>query len=324
MAVGNSLSVEQCPPELGHDRNRAPSHLRPHRPVLSAETLAKKSLGLASLAPALRDRAGALFQVTTLVLVSLVACLSGCQSTANLGVLPNEQSVIREQLIVHTNFHLPKRHRLLDELVARRTDISQLLELPTSDEPINVYLFEDQDEFYHFVTRKHPTFPNRRALFVKNDTALNVFAYWGDRVAEDLRHEVTHGYVHSVVPAIPLWLDEGIAEYFEVTRGRQGFNPAHIYMLANRIRRGEWVPNLMRLEELETPESMLQVDYAESWLWVHFLLDFSAESRELLQRYLNELKEDGSADSLWPQIQAILPDSEEKLVEHLRRLSEKL
>ena len=39
-----------------------------------------------------------------------------------------------------------------------------------------------------------------RAFFVESDTRLNIYAYWGDRVAEDLRHEVTHGYLHAMVP----------------------------------------------------------------------------------------------------------------------------
>ncbi len=46
-----------------------------------------------------------------------------------------------------------------------------------------------------------PSFPARRAFFVETDTRLAVYAYWGDRIAEDLRHEVAHGYLHACVPA---------------------------------------------------------------------------------------------------------------------------
>lgn len=249
---------------------------------------------------------------------------SGCQTTSHVGGLPSEETVARDQLVVHSNFHLPKRHRLLDELAARRTDISQMLELPTSDEPINVYLFDDEEKFRAFVRRRHPTFPNRRALFVKNDTSLNVYAYWGDRVGEDLRHEVTHGYLHSVVPNLPLWLDEGTAEYFEVTRGKQGFNSPHIYLLANRIRRGEWSPNLSRLEQLTEPETMSQLEYADAWLWVHFLLDHSAQSRKLLQSHFRSLTETANASLLSPQVNNLLPNVDELIIEHLGRLAEQL
>ena len=68
------------------------------------------------------------------------------------------------------------------------------------------------------MTRHFPGTPSRRAFFVESPTHLSVYAQWGDRVQEDLRHEVVHGYLHAVLRDIPLCLDEGIAEYFEVPR----------------------------------------------------------------------------------------------------------
>ena len=145
-----------------------------------------------------------------------VLVFQGCATDHTRVALPVQELVVRDQLVVHSDFHVPKRHRLLDELTARRHDISELLNLPTSDEPINIYLFKKGDEFREYMKREHPKFPDRRAFFLKNDTTLTVLAYWGDRVGEDLRHEVTHGYLHSVVPNLPLWLDEGIAEYLSL------------------------------------------------------------------------------------------------------------
>ena len=45
---------------------------------------------------------------------------------------------------------------------------------------------------------------------------LLVYTYWGDRIQQDLRHELTHALLHSVLKDVPLWLDEGLAEYFEM------------------------------------------------------------------------------------------------------------
>jgi hypothetical protein len=238
--------------------------------------------------------------------------------------LPSAKRVVRDQLVVISDFFVPRRHRLLDELAARRADISGLLQLPTSDEPINIYLFEDSERFRHFMFEQHPEFADRRAYFVKNDITLEVFAFWGDRVGEDLRHEVTHGYLHSVVPDIPLWLDEGLAEYFEVPRGKSGFNAPHVYLLAERFRRDAWAPDLGRLETLTDAALLEQVDYAESWLWVHFLIEHSEESRFLLQHHLARTRITGSAEPLSERISHLLPDAEHLLVEHLRRLATRL
>lgn len=231
--------------------------------------------------------------------------------------------MIRDQLVVHSDFYVPKKHRLLDEMTARRDDISELLRLPVSDEPINIYLFKRGDDFREYMNREHPKFPDRRAFFIKNDTTLTVLAYWGDRVGEDLRHEVTHGYLHSVVPNLPLWLDEGIAEYFETPRGKHGFNSTHVYQLANAFRRGDWSPDLKRLENLTDPSTMTQMDYAESWLWVHFLIE-SKIYRQLLQDQLARLRLDAESNPISIFVNAKLENANEQLVEHLKELSEEL
>ena len=92
--------------------------------------------------------------------------------------------------------------------------------------------------------------PTRRAFFVESDTRLAVYAHWSDRVGEDLRHEVAHGYLHSMVPGLPLWLDEGLAEYFEVPRGNNGLNRPHLELLSDMMQYNGWQPNLERLAAL--------------------------------------------------------------------------
>ena len=69
-------------------------------------------------------------------------------------------------------------------------------------------------------------------------------------MAEDLRHEVAHGYLHAVVPNLPLWLDEGLAEYFEVPRGLDGVNRPHVDRACRRAWPTTGGPNLARLEQL--------------------------------------------------------------------------
>lgn len=245
----------------------------------------------------------------------------GCTFNSTPTRLPSKQQLVRDQLLIHSDFELPKHHRLLDELTARRHDISESLGIPVSDEPINVYLFEDQDKFREFMTRTHPDFPSRRAFFVKNDTSLNVYAFWGSRVGEDLRHEVTHGYLHSVVPNLPLWLDEGIAEYFEVGRGKGGLNGPHIYHLSTAFQRGDWRPNLSRLEAIDSPNLLTQLDYAESWLWVHFLLTGDTDSKAIIRDQLQQLRISGKSKPMLPMVATQIPDYETQLIMHLKVLA---
>jgi hypothetical protein len=259
-------------------------------------------------------RAGKLLAAAWLPIVT------GCVLSRDVVTLPGEDALVREQLVIHSDFHLARRHRLVEELVARRSDVVERLRLPVSDEPIHVYLFDSADEFRRFMEREHPGFPQRRAFFIERDTQLDVYAYWGDRVAEDLRHEVTHGYLHTMVPRLPLWLDEGLAEYFEVPRGDLGLNRPHLEMLVQGLQQRQWAPDLPRLERIVVPGDMTQQDYAEAWAWIHFLLDTAPERRELLRNHLARIRMTGTAPLLSQVLASVEPDASDQLVAHLQAL----
>ncbi len=235
--------------------------------------------------------------------------------------MPIADQFERDQLRIFSDFHLPRRHRLIDELAARRRDIADLLLLPMSDEPINVYLFDSAERFESYMVSHHPAFPVRRAIFVQNDTELSVFAHWGTQVGEDLRHEVTHGYLHSVVPNIPLWLDEGLAEYFEQPRGQEKFHHLHVAALVDAAKNHGWLPNLRRLELITEPGELTQLDYAESWLWAHYLLESNSGNRRALQDQLARIRMTGDAEPISAFVESSDPNCNSSLIDHLEKLA---
>jgi len=236
--------------------------------------------------------------------------------------LPSRTNLVAGQLVIHADFPLAGHHRLVRELEEMRTDVSQELGLPISDETVHLYLFENPARYEAFAAARFPGFPARRAFFVETDTTLSVFAAWQDRVAEDLRHETTHGYVHAVVPAIPLWLDEGVAEYFEIPRSTQGRHEAHLAHLSGRILEGTWQPSLPRLEALETAGAMSQDHYAEAWCWVHWLLSTTPERRTLLQDYLADVRRDPATAPLSVRLVRAEPgDLAAELRGHVERMA---
>ena len=247
------------------------------------------------------------------IAVPLVAAAIGCAAVAvpassiwrSAGVpaiggpseadLPHGTEIAAGQLVIHADFQLAAQHRLVRDLEALRIDVSQELGLPVSDEPVHLYLFASSERYHAFAARRYPGFPSRRAFFVETDTSLSVFAAWQDRIAEDLRHETTHGYVHAVAPAIPLWLDEGIAEYFELPRSAGGIHRDHVDHLHARILEGTWRADLVRLESLRSASTLSQDDYAESWAWVHWMLTTTDARRRMLQAFLADIRFDAPA-----------------------------
>jgi hypothetical protein len=243
-----------------------------------------------------------------------------CRVLPSFSPVAIEEQCSSGQLVFHSDFPLPMSHRLVRDLVAERSDINELLLLPMTDEPIHVHLFRDGQTYAEYVVDRFPDVPDRRAFFVESDTRLMVYAHWSGHVAEDLRHEVAHGYLHAALGGLPLWLDEGLAEYFEVPRGQHGFNEPHVDSLVGLIADEKWHPDLQRLAAIEQFSALTQRDYAEAWAWVHFLLRTTPQHRELLQTYLRELQRDGFAEPLWRRITKIHIEPDRNLAEHLLEL----
>lgn len=247
------------------------------------------------------------------------AILGGDRWASDAG-LPTRTELQAGQLVIHADFPLAGQHRLVRELKAMRAEVSQELGLPISDEPVHLYLFENPERYEAFVAARFPNFPARRAFFVETDTTLSVFAAWQDRVAEDLRHETTHGYVHAVVPAVPLWLDEGIAEYFELPQSAQGRHEPHLAHLAGRLIEGTWRPDMGRLELLASAGEMSQDHYAEAWCWVHWMLA-TPERRAILQDYLADLRRDPATAPLSVRLRQRSGDGAAEVRGHVEALT---
>jgi hypothetical protein len=271
----------------------------------------------------MRHTAGAIWRA--IGALSLCAALAGCATwhtnqTTRVD-LPERFTVQLDQLVVHSNFELPTQHRLLQEINSERVDISSELNLPISDEKIHVYLFKEAQQFYEFIRQKYPNFPNRRAFFLETDTRLTVYAYWGDRVADDLRHEVCHGYLHSMVQNLPLWLDEGLAKYFEVPRGTHGLNTTLLVELDKQAKQGKWRPDLRRLESLRSPAEMTEVDYGEAWAWVHWMLQTDPVHKSLLYEYLADLRRTGTPMPLSLYVRRLGGDPEHDVFDYVAWLN---
>jgi hypothetical protein len=116
---------------------------------------------------------------------------------------------------------------------------------------------------------------------------------------------------------VPLWLDEGIAEYFEVPRGRGGYNVPHVDLLAARRGTGEWSPDLARLEQLRSASEMTQQDYAEAWMWVHLMLETTPERHAALKTYLSDLRRDGATAPLSIRLREVDSSPHRSLAEHV-------
>lgn len=194
------------------------------------------------------------------------------------------------------------------------------LHAPTDGPTIEVYILKDREAFGHFLTFYYPELPPRRAFFLAQGPRRVVYTFYNDRLDEDLRHEATHALLHAAVGDLPLWLDEGLAEYFEGPDGRQGLNPEHLGRLPEDLKTG-WRPDLARLETIKSVRELSPRDYRESWAWVHFMLKNPGEGKTALLGYLADLHANPqTAEPLAARLARLDRSDPRRMLAHLERV----
>lgn len=259
---------------------------------------------------------------TRLILVLAPAlALAGC---ATLGA-PKGQSLVPTRYqartgpyTIATNFPMSEDASPIVHLrsLQRQLEANLGVRVDPAEDPIEVYILNDREAFAHFLRYHYPELPPRRAFFLAQGTRRVVYTYMGDRLEEDLRHEATHALLHAAVAELPLWLDEGLAEYFE---GGDGLNREHLERLPGDLATG-WTPDLAHLESLRDVRQMTPRDYRESWAWVHYFLNGPPASRTALLGYLADLRSRPDAEPLSARLAADGPAPAPLLVAHLGRL----
>jgi tetratricopeptide (TPR) repeat protein len=125
----------------------------------------------------------------------------------------------------------------------------------------------------------------------------------GENPFHVLYHEYTHAILHLNFPPLPLWLDEGLAEFFGntvITDEQVDLGKVDLSYLA-----------LLQQKKLIDLEALLQVDhsspyyneqnrasifYAESWALVHYLMrDPEARKQDLLAHFLAAWNKSGNS-----------------------------
>jgi len=219
--------------------------------------------------------------------------------------------------LCHADFSLAQQQPLLDELSLLRQDLQSILGAPASDEAVHLFLFEARPTYQAYIKQYFPRVPYRRALFIKARGPGMVFAFQGPDFDVDVRHECTHALLHAWLVDVPLWLDEGLAEYFEAARDkRSGTNPHHAVVRA--MVRGGQLPRLDELEAIDTLEGLGRDEYRVAWAWVHFMLHGPREAHDELARYLADLEAGGEPGKLSDRLRRRLPDLNRRLAEHFR------
>jgi hypothetical protein len=275
----------------------------------------------------------------------LAHCLAGCDGLRLFSLtkpdvklekdpamaLPGKSQFRVAPYVFFHDFDLKHDHPIFRDLENLRDQVYKELHLPSGAAVVKVYLFESEERYDRFMRAKYPDLPHRRAFFMVLPTSLGgenlvVYAVWGERIQQiqqDLRHELTHALLNSVLKNIPIWLDEGLAEYFELPAERQGVNAGHLEMLRHPTD-GPLKLDLARLEAIGSAEveKMNRPEYREAWAWVHLMLRSKPEAKAVLIAYLQQLRTARDMGPILPKLAEVYSSPEDALEKHLADLDE--
>jgi hypothetical protein len=219
--------------------------------------------------------------------------------------------------ICQATFPLKEYEPLFAELQELQPELVRVLGVTPAAEPVYIYLFSDAASHRRYLAEHYPNVPYRPALFVKEGGLAGVYAYRHDSLDNDLRHECTHALLHASLPMVPLWLDEGLAKYFEVPPNQRAFDHPYFGWLRWEMRLG-MIRTVSDLEQRRELSEMGASEYRYSWAWVHFMLHGPEAAHSTLVRYLADIGRGEIAGNLSEQLEHAVPNSTEQMVRHFK------
>lgn len=245
--------------------------------------------------------------------------LLATQSSSSLAA-PTRRWVDQRQIgpfVCRSTFPLTDAETSQVGLISLEAELRRVLSLSPCQETIEVLIYESKSEHRAVLKKRHPDAPYRRALYVKQGDRATVYAYKHSELAIDLRHECTHALLHADLPMVPLWLDEGLAEYFEAKQAERPKGVSHLKTLRWDLRLGR----LKTLPELESEFDLAKFgsdDYRFAWAWVHFMLHGPKEANAVLWGYLASIRRNEPPEKISVLLQNNLPNPEKQFVAHFR------
>lgn len=254
-----------------------------------------------------------------LTAMAILLALAACESEAAEGWTDVRAS---GPFICRADFPLRGHEPLLQDLAQLQEDLVRVLGVPPAEEYIELYLFQSESDYRRYLKAFFPEVPYRRALYIKRGGPGIVLAFKSRELPTDLRHECTHALLHAVLPMVPLWLDEGLAEFFEVSPPDRAYGNPHLSKIRWNARFGLRTA-ITKLESKGDVADMGAAEYRDSWAWVHFMLYGPSEGHAELVRYLRDITAGVPPGSLGKRLSSRIPKLEQEYLTHFRNWSPK-
>jgi tetratricopeptide (TPR) repeat protein len=198
-----------------------------------------------------------------------------------------------------------RTQKYADHLNGARTYFAQLVsgKESRSRKPL-VYICDTPESYYTYAdfTAEDRLEHTAGVYFGQYQQLLFFRAETEEETLQTMTHEAFHEYLHAVMPAAPIWLNEGMAEYasgVKIEGGRAasvgGILKGRLRNLQSALESG-WEGFPFEFVVRESKEQFYslapELQYAQAWSMVHFLMHGKGgRYKPLLERYMTVLIE---------------------------------
>ncbi|MAT71709.1 MAG: hypothetical protein CMJ58_19555 [Planctomycetaceae bacterium] len=252
---------------------------------------------------------------------SVCAALAGGPAYRSAAAVANSAAWVDRRVYgpfqVVAAFPLQGLDRELADLGYLQGELQRTLAMRPPQQAVDVYLSADERSHKQFLQSRFPRIPYRRALYVQSGGRGAVYAFDHRDLPTDLRHECTHALLHTDLAMVPLWLDEGLAEYFEPPLAQRAFHHEHLRTLRWNLRLG-MVRSIASLESIHSLDDMGAEEYRYAWAWAHFMLHGPVAAHRALTGFLADIRRGNPPGVLSARLEQAVPEAEAQLVRHFK------
>lgn len=175
---------------------------------------------------------------------------------------------------------------------------------------VNLYLFDKQSDFREWmVERIGSSNPHYAGVFIPASNEVAVWR-WGDdqNVAQTILHESSHVLLYQLSPASPVWLHEGLAQYFQTMEVQPDGRLKVSTLPDAQARIRQWMDEgrlitlrqYLSLDDAQWRRMAHELDaipYTVAWATTAFLMS-KPVGRSTLRKLLQELEKTDSRPTL--------------------------
>jgi tetratricopeptide (TPR) repeat protein len=163
--------------------------------------------------------------------------------------------------------------------------------------PTSIFLFKDARAFKPYSLRVRDRIPSISGYFFSRPDGNYIAINAEEQASQIIYHEYIHFFVNNNLPNVPMWFNEGFAEYYSTFKSDDdkttiGFPVAPHMAFLKSTRLMPLHQLLEKTEILHEGETKAGSFYAQSWLLVHYLMQGREQKlRPKLSQFLIRLEQ---------------------------------